>query len=59
MMYPPEFPPNKGNAAEEQVFRLLKALLDPARYDVFYGRQFVREYGYRNDVEQVRQPQWR
>ena len=42
MMYPPEFPSDKDNAAEEQVFKLLKSLLDPARYDVFYGREFVR-----------------
>jgi hypothetical protein len=40
MIYPPEFPPNKGNPAEEQVFNILK-MLDPDRYDVFYDRRFV------------------
>lgn len=40
MIYPPVFPPDHGEPAEEQVYNHLKTL-DPERYDVFYHRRFV------------------
>lgn len=40
MIYPPIFPPQKNEPAEEQVYNILKRLYGE-RYDVFYDRRFV------------------